>query len=229
MTENLHHLRAREVMNTNVQWTTAHENLRVAGERMASHGIRALLVAGDDPSDLPGIITSKDIVNLLGTQDPNLGLGDARLGHLGGWVVLKEAELDGIAERLVEVAFPHLGRQLVEHFDAVAIGIRYIGAVGHPVVSTHLEGDAVGLQMFQLAHEGVAVWVSNGNVIDADCFGRGPPTSRGLGTRYRWCVLDLHDGNVVVVAWAAAIEAHLGADLHRCDLFEAHQFGPKPM
>ncbi len=81
MTENLHHLRAREVMNTNVQWTTAHENLRVAGEHMASHGIRALLVAGDDPGDLPGIITSKDIVNLLGSQDPAV-LGELRVSDV---------------------------------------------------------------------------------------------------------------------------------------------------
>jgi CBS domain-containing protein len=65
----LHRLRARDVMNKNVQWTTAHENLRAAAERMATHGIRALLVAGEDPSDLPGIVTSKDIVNLLGTHD----------------------------------------------------------------------------------------------------------------------------------------------------------------
>jgi CBS domain-containing protein len=70
MTIDLHALRAKDVMNREVQWTTAHENLRAAGQRMATHGIRALLVAGNDPSDLPGIVTSKDIVNLLGTQDP---------------------------------------------------------------------------------------------------------------------------------------------------------------
>lgn len=69
MTIDLHTLRAKDVMNREVQWTTAHENLRAAGQRMADHGIRALLVAGNEPSDLPGIVTSKDIVNLLGTQD----------------------------------------------------------------------------------------------------------------------------------------------------------------
>ncbi len=76
----LHRLRARDVMNKTVQWTTATENLRAAAERMAAHGIRALLVAGDEPSDLPGIVTSKDIVNLLGSQDPavldHLRVGD---------------------------------------------------------------------------------------------------------------------------------------------------------
>jgi CBS domain-containing protein len=70
MTIDLHALRARDLMNRNVQWTTAHENLRAAGQRMATHGIRALLVAGHEPNDLPGIVTSKDIVNLLGSQDP---------------------------------------------------------------------------------------------------------------------------------------------------------------
>lgn len=70
MTCDLHRLRARDVMNTRVQWTTATENLRTAASRMAEHGIRALLVAGAEPSDLPGILTSKDIVSLFGTRDP---------------------------------------------------------------------------------------------------------------------------------------------------------------
>ena len=81
MTADLHHLRARDVMNKNVQWTAAHENLRIAGERMVQHGIRALLVAGDNSSDLPGIVTSKDIVNLLGSQDPAL-LDQLRIGDV---------------------------------------------------------------------------------------------------------------------------------------------------
>jgi CBS domain-containing protein len=77
----LHRLRARDVMNKNVQWTTAHENLRAAAERMAAHGIRALLVTGEDPSDLPGIVTSKDIVNLLGTHDAAV-LDSLRVGDV---------------------------------------------------------------------------------------------------------------------------------------------------
>lgn len=70
MTFDLHRLRAKDVMNKTVQWATAHENLRAAARRMAQHGIRALLVAGAEPSDLPGILTSKDIVNLLGAHEP---------------------------------------------------------------------------------------------------------------------------------------------------------------
>jgi len=70
MTTDLCQTRARQVMNPDVQWAEATENLRCAGERMARFGIRALLVAGSEASDLPGILTSKDIVNLLGAQSP---------------------------------------------------------------------------------------------------------------------------------------------------------------
>lgn len=62
-------LRAGEIMNHSLQWAAAEESLRTAGQRMAEHGIRALLVPGREATDLPGIITSKDIVNLLCTQD----------------------------------------------------------------------------------------------------------------------------------------------------------------
>ena len=81
MTDNLHRLRARDVMSKDVQWATVNENLRAAGERMCQHRIRALLVVGEDATDLPGIITSKDIVNLLGTQDPAL-LDQLRVGDV---------------------------------------------------------------------------------------------------------------------------------------------------
>lgn len=70
MSQDLHRLRARDAMNPNVQWANASENLRAAAQRMATHGIRALLVPGPEASDLPGIVTSKDIVNLLGSQNP---------------------------------------------------------------------------------------------------------------------------------------------------------------
>jgi len=62
-------LRAEEVMTKSVQWADPHENLRTAANRMANHGIRALLVTGADDNDLPGILTSKDIVNLIGSHD----------------------------------------------------------------------------------------------------------------------------------------------------------------
>lgn len=81
MTTNLLQLRAQDVMHKDVQWTTAAENLRSAGERMCRHGIRALLVAGENSTDLPGIVTSKDIVNLLGSQEPAL-LDQLRIGDV---------------------------------------------------------------------------------------------------------------------------------------------------
>lgn len=65
----LRQLRAGDVMNRTIQWATPHENLRAAGQRMAENGIRALLVPGPDASALPGIVTSKDIVNLLCSQE----------------------------------------------------------------------------------------------------------------------------------------------------------------
>ncbi len=68
MTVDLHEIHAAEAMSKTVHWAAPHENLRAAGQRMANHGIRALLVAGQSPSDLPGVVTSKDIVNVLGTQ-----------------------------------------------------------------------------------------------------------------------------------------------------------------
>lgn len=68
MTVDLHEIRAAEAMSKTVHWTTPNENLRAAGKRMASQGVRALLVAGESPTDLPGVVTSKDIVNVLGTQ-----------------------------------------------------------------------------------------------------------------------------------------------------------------
>jgi CBS domain-containing protein len=70
MTIDLRRAPAREFMNPTVHWAAAHENLRAAAVRMEQNGLRALLVAGDGPNDLPGIVTSKDIVNLLGSQDP---------------------------------------------------------------------------------------------------------------------------------------------------------------
>ena len=81
MTMELHKLRARELMKTEIQWASANDNLRTAGERMAQHGLRALLVRGDEPADLPGIITNKDIVNLLGSHDPAV-LDQLRVGDV---------------------------------------------------------------------------------------------------------------------------------------------------
>lgn len=81
MTTELHKLRARDLMKTEIQWASANDNLRTAGEHMAQHGLRALLVRGDDPADLPGIITNKDIVNLLGSHDPAV-LDQLRVGDV---------------------------------------------------------------------------------------------------------------------------------------------------
>jgi CBS domain-containing protein len=78
MNHDLHQVRAADVMSKTLHWTSAQENLRVAAQSMKRNGVRALLVAGDRPGDLPGILTSKDVVNLLGRQDPEV-LGDLRV------------------------------------------------------------------------------------------------------------------------------------------------------
>jgi CBS domain-containing protein len=49
--------------------------------RGSNDGIRALLVSGEHASDLPGIVTSKDIVNLLGSQDAAV-LDQLRVGDV---------------------------------------------------------------------------------------------------------------------------------------------------
>lgn len=69
MNQDLKELRARDVMKATVHWATGSENLRVAADRMVQHGIRALFVRGDTDGDLPGILTSKDVVNLIGAHD----------------------------------------------------------------------------------------------------------------------------------------------------------------
>jgi CBS domain-containing protein len=68
----LRQLLAKDVMTTTLQWATGEDSLRQAGERMAKHGLRALLVAGNRPEDLPGILTSKDIVNLVVAHDASI-------------------------------------------------------------------------------------------------------------------------------------------------------------
>jgi|SoiMethySBSTD1v2_1073268.scaffolds.fasta_scaffold628773_2 CBS domain-containing protein len=70
MSTDLRTVRAAEVMTKSLVWVQARETLRAAALRMKQQRVRALLVAGDQPGDLPGIITGKDIVNLLGSEDP---------------------------------------------------------------------------------------------------------------------------------------------------------------
>ncbi|MGK0154159.1 MAG: CBS domain containing-hemolysin-like protein [Neolewinella sp.] len=69
MSNLLKQLLARDVMNEGIQWADSTENLRTAGNRMAKHRIRTLLVRGQDEHDLPGILSSKDVVNMVGAHD----------------------------------------------------------------------------------------------------------------------------------------------------------------
>lgn len=70
-TVDLRSITAREAMRTELHWTSPDEPLIRAARRMHKEGIRALLVRKNaDDDTLPGIVTSKDIVNLLTSQDP---------------------------------------------------------------------------------------------------------------------------------------------------------------
>jgi CBS domain-containing protein len=69
MNSQLKQLLAKDVMNTGIQWTEGTENLRDAANRMARHHIRALLVRGQEDNDLPGVLSSRDIVNLIAAHD----------------------------------------------------------------------------------------------------------------------------------------------------------------
>lgn len=71
VTVDLRSIQAREAMRTEIHWTSPSEPLIRAARRMHKARIRALLVRKDDGDQaLPGIVTSKDIVNLMVSQDP---------------------------------------------------------------------------------------------------------------------------------------------------------------
>lgn len=69
MSTDLRSVRAEQAMATDLCWAEPHETAREAAHRMRDRKVRALLVRGASDRDLPGILTSKDIVNILGSQD----------------------------------------------------------------------------------------------------------------------------------------------------------------
>ena len=64
---NIEHSTAHDLMTRKLVTGTRDESLRVAASRMNRHGVHCLLVLNDAGS--PGIITAKDIVQLLGDAD----------------------------------------------------------------------------------------------------------------------------------------------------------------
>jgi CBS domain-containing protein len=69
MNTDLRSIRAEQAMAKDIAWAEPHETARQAAHRMRERKVRALLVRGAGPNDLPGILTSKDLVNLFGTQE----------------------------------------------------------------------------------------------------------------------------------------------------------------
>lgn len=57
-------LTAADLMKTGVEWIARGEPLQAAADRMQDTGLRCLLIR-NEPDRLPGILTSKDIVNLV--------------------------------------------------------------------------------------------------------------------------------------------------------------------
>lgn len=57
-------LTAADLMKPMVEWIARGESLRGAANKMQATGLRCLLIQ-NEPGRLPGIITSKDIVNLV--------------------------------------------------------------------------------------------------------------------------------------------------------------------
>lgn len=60
---------AGDLASTSVKTVARHETLRVAVRRMDEHGIRCLLIPPDAPNRAIGVITTKDIVPLVATED----------------------------------------------------------------------------------------------------------------------------------------------------------------
>ena len=113
-----------------------------------------------------------------------------------------------VVQRGVDVARPHLGREVVEDLDAVAVRVAHVDAVGHAVVAAQVERDPVGLQVVQLVQPRLARRVADGEVVDADGV-VGEEAEPVLGRRRDLVGLaHLHEGQVVVVG-AGAVEAHL--------------------
>ena len=96
----------------------------------------------------------------------------------------------------VDVALPHLGRHVVDHLDAVAVGVGEVRRVGHPVVAAADELDAVGLHVAELVEPRLAVRVADGEVVHADALA-GPSTNRPGGGN-RSGIVHLDQGEVVV-------------------------------
>lgn len=63
-TIDLRAIRACDLMQTEVCWAEPGEDMAAAAGRMRDRGVRCLLVRGR-PGELPGIVTTKDVVNLL--------------------------------------------------------------------------------------------------------------------------------------------------------------------
>ena len=73
-----------------------------------------------------------------------------------------------VVEGGVDIAAPHLLRKVVEHFEAVAVGIGDVGGMTHAVVAADDELDPVGLHVAELVEPRLPVGIADGDVVHAD-------------------------------------------------------------
>lgn len=66
----LEQIHAADVMQKDLCWAEPGETLGQAARRMHDRGLRCLLVRAE-PGSLPGIVTSKDVVNAVTDQGPD--------------------------------------------------------------------------------------------------------------------------------------------------------------
>ena len=65
-------LRAADLMQRETQWAEPETTLRAATESMHEAGTNFLLIKANEAGGLPGIVTSKDVVNLVGNHGPEV-------------------------------------------------------------------------------------------------------------------------------------------------------------
>jgi len=131
-----------------------------------------------------------------------VGAVDERLGALGRQVL-------GPVDPGVDVVFPHLARHLVEEFDAVAVRVVDVDAVGDAVVDPPVELDPAALQEGELFEPGLPARHGQRDVVDRD---RAVAQHPFGGLRQ---VRAFDEGDVVMRQLAVvvgAVEAHLWRD-----------------
>ena len=155
-----------------------------------------------------------------------LGLAVAEALVVDAVVEVVGVQVLEVVQRRVDVALPDLGGDVVQHLESVPVGIGDVGGVGHPVVAADDDLDAVRLHVPELAEPRLPIGVADGDVVDPGTGRRHRPR---LGRRHLVGVLDLRQGEVVVVRRVASVEAHRHRVGEVATLLEPHHLGVEAM